>query len=98
MRAWRIYLGRKRPGGEHVSDKELRTFIRTVVRPRFHAFTIHRAVGYWENTSEPSLIIELVDPPADAQEDIRTVAEAYKVKFQQDAVLVVGSFVDSVLV
>lgn len=95
MRAFRIYCGRGRVGGRSVSNTELRRFIKESVRPRFEAFTIQRIRGYWRKTSEPSLVIEIINPPEPAHHAVSEIAAEYKRRFGQEAVLVVGNEVQS---
>src|SRR5207253_8655145 len=97
MRVFRIYCGRGRRNGRSVSDTELREFINGTVRPRFEAFTIQRVRGYWRTTSEPSLVIEIVNRSESADVRISEIAAEYKRRFGQDAVLVVGNEVESAL-
>jgi Uma2 family endonuclease len=98
MRAWRIYCGRRRSKGRPVTEAELRSFINSSIRPRFDAFTIQRARGYWQATSEPSFVIEIVHPSDSAQANVAEIAADYKRRFGQDAVLIVRSDVQSALV
>lgn len=98
MRAWRIYCGRRRPRGQPVTERELRSFINTSIRPRFGAFTIQRVRGYWQAMSEASFVIEIVHPSDSADPGVTEIAEDYKRRFRQDAVLIVRSEVDTALV
>lgn len=98
MQAFRIYFGRGRADGQTVSDSQLRRFLDSIVRPRFDAFTIQRGRGYWRNNSEPSIVLEIIYPDRNARHAVRQIAAEYKRRFGQEAVLVVGTDVESSVV
>jgi hypothetical protein len=98
MRAWKIYCGRGRLNGPPVTDAEVRAFINASIRPRFDAFTIQHVRGYWHATSERSFVIEIIHASDWAQASVAEIAADYKRRFGQDAVLVVGNGVESVMV
>lgn len=85
----RLYCGLSIPGGGVVSQTDLDTFIREVVEPRFpDGFTVWRARGQWRGGSEESAVIEIVharDPQLDRA--VQEIADAYRTRFRQEAVL-----------
>lgn len=98
MREWKIYCGRHRSTGRPVSDAELRAFIIQAVQSRFESFTVQHVQGYWRATSEPSIIIGVVGRSRGTRASIAAVAQEYKRRFGQQAVLVVGNEVASTLI
>ena len=90
----RLYCGLSIPGGGTVSDAEWEAFVGEVVTPRFpDGFTVYRAEGQWRNADgtigrESSMIIEVVHP-IDLRFDrfIAEIAEEYRRRFRQEAVL-----------
>jgi Uma2 family endonuclease len=98
MRAWRIYCGRGRANGRSVSETEMRAFVNRSIRPRFDAFTIQRVRGYWRRESEPSFVIEIVHSSDTAHQKVAEIANEYKRRFGQDAVLVIDNHVKAALV
>jgi hypothetical protein len=98
MQAWRIYCGRGRRDGRSVSPADIKAFIDASVRPRFSSFTLHRADGFWQFGHEASVIIEIVTSRQRADKAVHRIAADYKRTFDQDAVLVVRSRVQSALV
>jgi len=90
----RLYFGRNIPGGGTVGDSAFASFVDQVVTPRFPAgLTILRADGQWRGENgqverEQSIVIEIVHPTGPAAEaDLREIAEEYKRRFRQEAVL-----------
>lgn len=90
----RLFCGLSIPGGGAVPEAEWRAFLAEEVTPRFRdGFTIWLAEGQWRGPDgqvvrEPSLVIEIIHrPDLRVEEDIVAVAEAYKKRFRQDAVL-----------
>lgn len=85
----RLFCGLSIPGGGTVSEQELETFIDEVVEPRFpQGFTIWRARGRWDGGSEEVMILEIVRPYDPALEQrVAEIADAYRHRFHQEAVL-----------
>jgi hypothetical protein len=89
----RVYCGRTIPDGGIVDDASWETFVREVVTPRFpDGFTIYRAEGAWgeqgETIREPVTVIEVVHPySAELDRRIVEIAESYRTRFRQTAVL-----------
>lgn len=90
----RLFCGLTIPGGGVVSEAEWRAFLAEEVTPRFRdGFTIWLAEGQWrapdgQIVREPSLVIEIIHrPDMRVEQDIVAVAEAYKTRFRQDAVM-----------
>lgn len=93
-----LYFGRNRPGGT-VTPPEWQAFVDEFVTPRFmDGLTQWPARGQWRNIHtarierEESFVLQLVVPaPADARPKVQALIDAYKSRFQQQAVLhVVG--------
>lgn len=90
----RLFCGLNIPGGGEVSEEEWRAFVRDEVTPRFpDGLTIWRAEGQWRGRDgalvrEPVLVIEIMHrPELRIDRDIVAIAEAYKSRFKQDAVM-----------
>jgi Protein of unknown function (DUF3574) len=90
----RLFFGRNIPGGGTVSDSAFAAFLDQVVTPRFpHGLTVFRADGQWRGESggverEQSIVVEVVHPEGPAAEaDLREIADEYKRRFRQEAVL-----------
>jgi Protein of unknown function (DUF3574) len=90
----RLYCGLSIPGGGEVTEEEWRAFVRDEVTPRFpDGLTLWRAEGQWRERDgaivrEPVLVIEIVHrPDLRIDEEIFEIAEAYKTRFKQEAVL-----------
>lgn len=85
----RLFCGLSIPDGGAVSQAQLDAFIAEEVATRFpDGFTVFRAHGHWQGGDEESLVIEIVHP-RDAQTNakVRAIAEAYRARFRQEAVL-----------
>lgn len=90
----RLFCGRTIPGGGVVSDEEWAGFVRDVVTPRFpQGFTVFRADGQWRERDgttarEPVMVIEILHPLSREHElKINEIAEEYRQRFHQEAVL-----------
>jgi hypothetical protein len=91
----RLYFGRSIPGSaETVSDSAWAVFVREVVTPRFPAgFTLYRAEGQWRESDgriarEESFVIEVMHPAGpSADADLLEIAQEYKRRFRQEAVM-----------
>ena len=96
----RLFFGQSIPGGGMVSAEEWNAFLRDVITPRFpDGLTVWRADGQWLEARgvlarEPVIVLEVVHEPSPAVEDaLREIAEEYKRRFAQEAVLRVTSTV-----
>lgn len=94
MVADRLVFGRAIPDGGSVSEAAWSAFLEEVVTPRFpEGLTVWRAEGQWTDPSgvrveEPVLVIEIVHPAsAEADSAMASIAEEYRRRFRQDAVL-----------
>jgi hypothetical protein len=90
----RLFCGRSIPGGGMVSDDDWNAFLRDVVTPQFpDGLTIWRAEGQWKGNDgalvrEPVMIIEILHPlSAEIDRKIHGIAEEYRQRFHQDAVM-----------
>lgn len=90
----RLFLGREIPGGGTVSDAEWTAFVEEVVTPRFpEGLTVWRADGQWLDAQgltvhEPVMVIEVLHTPgAEAEAAIAAIANEYRRRFRQEAVL-----------
>jgi hypothetical protein len=90
----RLYFGRSIPGGAIVSDSAWAGFLAQVVTPRFPAgLTVYRVEGQWRNDDrtigrEQSFVLEIVHPAGPAADaGLREIADEYKRRFRQEAVL-----------
>lgn len=71
-----------------VSNVDLDLFIQAEVLPRFDSFTVTHCVGYWKGKPEDVCVITIVSDDYYDGISINKIAETYKKKFYQDAVLV----------
>lgn len=90
----RLFCGRSIPGGGSVSDEEWAAFLRDVVTPRFpEGLTVWTAEGQWRGRDgaivrEPVMIIEILHPlSAELDRSITEIADEYRRRFHQEAVL-----------
>lgn len=97
----RLYFGREIPAGGEVSEVDWRRFMDEVVTPRFPAgLTVWRAEGHWREPDgrlvrEASFVLEVFHRgEAEAAESLGEIAEVYRRRFGQTAVLRVSSPVD----
>ena len=97
----RLWFGKAIPSGGEVTDQQWREFIDEVVTPRFpDGLTLYRAQGQWSDprgnlVREQVLVLEVVHRAgAAADSAIQAIADEYKRRFRQDAVLHVRGLVD----
>ena len=85
----RLFCGLSIPGGGEVTQQQLDAFISEVVTPRFpEGFTIWRAKGQWRGGDESSFVIEVIHPfDAKLEASVREIAEEYRKRFHQEAVM-----------
>ena len=90
----RLYCGLSIPGGGEVTEEEWRAFVKEEVTSRFpDGLTLWRAEGQWRGgdgaiVREPVLVIEIVHRhDLRIDQEIFAIAEAYKTRFKQEAVL-----------
>lgn len=90
----RLFFGRNIPGGGTVSDSAFAAFLDQVITPRFpRGLTVFHADGQWRGESgsverEQAVVVEVVHPEGPAAEaDLREIADEYKRRFRQEAVL-----------
>jgi hypothetical protein len=90
----RLFFGTNIPGGGRVSDEEWKAFVREVVTPRFKdGLTIFEGNGQWldprgDLVHEHVMVVEVAHPTRGAIDaDLHAVADEYKKRFHQDAVL-----------
>ena len=85
----RLFCGRSIPGGGEVSDADVDAFLEEVVTPRFpEGFTSWTAVGNWRGEEEKTLVLEFLHPYGRSFDDkVREIAEEYRRRFRQQAVL-----------
>jgi hypothetical protein len=103
--AWldRLYLGRSVDGRFAVTDEAWERFLHETVTPRFpDGFTVTQAEGRWRGGDttevERSFVLEVVhggDSTANAR--MLEIADAYRVRFRQQAVLRVRLPADTTL-
>ena len=89
----RLYCGLSIPGGGTVTQSDLDAFIVAEVEPRFpEGFTVWRARGQWKGGNEETMVIEILHPPTPQLDAaVRQIADAYRTRFRQEAVLRVTS-------
>lgn len=85
----RLFCGRSIPGGGEVTDADVQQFLDEVVTPRFpDGFTSWTATGNWRGDEEQTLVLEFIHPYGRSyDEKIREIAEEYRRRFRQQAVM-----------
>lgn len=93
----RVLFGMNSPDGP-VSDAQFQAFLADTVTPRFPAgLTVYAAKGQWRGDSgqveqEDARALDLIHPDtAQARQRVVEIAEAYKRRFKQEAVLIVSA-------
>jgi len=93
----RLFCGRNIPSGGNVSEAQWDDFVRDVVTPRFpKGLTIWQARGQWRDPRGASVhedvyVVEIFHDPNVDEAAIAAIAQEYKKRFGQDAVLRVTS-------
>lgn len=94
----RLFFGRTIPGGGVVTDEEWAAFLRDVVTPRFpDGLSVWRADGQWLDSRgalehEQTMVVEVIHPSSpEVDAALRAIADEYKRRFRQDAVMRVTS-------
>ena len=89
-----VYFGRNRPDGGTVSDSEWQGFLDRVVTPKFpDGFTVVEGTGQWKGRTgmverERSAVVTFLHAGSAADRGaVAAVAEEYKRRFRQEAVL-----------
>jgi len=90
----RLFFGTNIPSGGQVSDNDWKAFVKDVVTPRFKdGLTVVEGDGQWldprgDVVREHVHIVEVAHKRDVATDDaIRAIADEYKKRFKQDAVL-----------
>jgi hypothetical protein len=90
----RLFFGRDIPDGGTVSDADWASFLEEVVTPRFpQGLTVWRADGQWLDeegraVQEPVLVVEVLHPPGAVHDRaVSEIADEYRLRFRQEAVL-----------
>jgi Protein of unknown function (DUF3574) len=91
---YKIYCGRNIAGGASVSDAEINGFIHEVIVPLFDGFSVSNVQGYWRGQSEDTVVFEIISDTYLAPVKIQTIAEKYKLRFDQESVLVTSTDVN----
>lgn len=89
-----MMFGMTRPHGPPVTQAEWTDFLATTITPQFPAgLTVQASDGQWRDqetgriTREPSRLVHVITPDSPAlEEQIRTIRDAYKQRFSQQAV------------
>jgi len=81
-----LFFGVNKPDGSVVTAAEWQQFLHDEVTPRFAGFTHWEAHGSWKDVPEEAHVLQIVHPPGH-EADIIAIAEAYKKRFAQEAVL-----------
>lgn len=85
----RLFCGLSIPGGGTVTQSDLDAFIHEVVEPRFpQGFTVWRARGHWRGGNEEVMVVEIIRPMTVRDEEaVAEIADEYRRRFKQEAVL-----------
>ncbi len=90
-----LFFGLSKPGGGTVGDKHWAQFVADEITPRFpEGFSVIDGAGFWRDgatqrtISEKSKVVVRLHPAAaDADKAIADIIDAYKTRFEQEAVL-----------
>ena len=90
-----LFFGLSKPKGGVVSAREWDAFVTTEISPRFaEGFSVVDSAGFWRDgatqktISEKSKVVVRMHPATDeADRAILAIVDAYKKRFQQEAVL-----------
>jgi hypothetical protein len=90
-----LFFGMSRPNGPDVSEAEFQAFLEEEVTPRFpQGYTVMNAEGKWldmetgKTIKELTRLLVLIYPSSDGSAaDIEAIRNAYKMRFNQQAVL-----------
>jgi hypothetical protein len=100
----RLFFGRSIPGGGEVSDAQWNAFVTEVIMPRFpDGFTVWRGSGHWKgddgaSVSEDASVLEVVHArDAATNAKLAEIAQAYRQRFNQEAVMGVRTPVEQTL-
>lgn len=99
-----ISFGADIQGQSTVDAIAFQGFLADIVTPRFPAFTLIEASGYWQGKPEQTRILEIIVPLVDGATSYKTrltvhkIARAYAIRFRQDCVLVTEQEVESAFV
>ena len=91
---YQLFMGRSGPGGEIVDDASWQAFLAGEVTPRFpDGLTVVDGRGQWRGSDgtieqERSKVLVILAPPgAGARQLLDEIAQEYKTRFDQEAVL-----------
>jgi hypothetical protein len=86
---YQVYFGRYIEAlNRTVSELDFSKFVKDEIVPEFESFSIQDGVGYWKGEPEPIKVLTIVSQSYEDSLPIHSIAEAYKKRFYQDAVLV----------
>jgi hypothetical protein len=85
----RLFCGLTIPDGGAVTQAQLDAFLEEVVEPRFpQGFTVWRANGQWQGGDEEVMVLEVLRPARpDLERAVAEIAQEYRTRFRQEAVL-----------
>lgn len=83
-----VMVGLMTADGHEISRHDFHEFLREEVTPMFPGFSVTFQDGYWEGKSEPAATLSFIGPETGTHEtNVRWVAEKYKTRFNQAAVI-----------
>ena len=90
-----LFFGLSRPKGGAVSGRDWDAFVAREVSPRFpEGFSVIDGAGFWRDEAtqktiaeKSKVVVRLHSVSAEAAQAIDAIVDAYKTKFEQDAVL-----------
>jgi len=90
-----LFFGMNKPKGGAVSARDWEAFVVREVTPRFpEGFSVIDGAGFWRDgatqktiSEKSKVVVRLHAPSAETDQAIGAIVEAYKVKFEQEAVL-----------
>lgn len=95
MTETRLYFGLSEPSGRIINDRAFADFVAKDVTPRIPAgFTIHQGRGFWKDEASPRtisedsrILVHLHQASPETNAALDAIADAYKARFRQQAVM-----------
>lgn len=82
-----LFFGTSAAGRPMLGPLDFEDFLADSVTPRFSGFTLQMCMGYWKGEAEECRVLTILMEDSDSgRASIRTIAEHYKSRFNQEAV------------
>lgn len=83
-----ISFGLFLPDGGQVSEDDWNLFLVEEVCPLFQSFSVREELGFWQGEPEPIKVLTLISDDHEDGISVFTLAQTYRDRFNQEAVLV----------